>query len=188
MEIHLPGPGAVNSSECLAYEHQQRIWTSAPTPTAAYMQHLVDSMNGNSPAGDGADPGVAAQAAPDLIHQLYEWIGGTSCSLQGTQITRRVNVTHLKDCIHQLVWGPMCGTLAGLSSFWLVQSSMDDVLWVVADHLLLQDLTGTRSHQIRRRQSACSMTHGQAWYSRNRCGCLLSVSNHVQQCTACVQE
>lgn len=95
MEIHLPGPGAVNSSECLAYEHQQRIGTPAPTPTAAYMQHLVDSMNGKSPAGDVADPGVAAQAAPDLIHQLYEWIGGTSCSLQGTQSTRRVNVTHL---------------------------------------------------------------------------------------------
>ena len=90
MEMHLPEPDAVNSSECFAYEHQQHIWTSAPTPTAAYMQHLVDSMNGESLAGDIADP----QAAPDLIHQLCEWIGGISCSLQGTQSTPRINVTY----------------------------------------------------------------------------------------------
>lgn len=84
MEVHLPELDAASSSECCAYEHKQHIWTAVPTPTAAYMQHLVDSMNGNSPAGDIADPEVAAQAVPDLIHQFYEWIGGTSCSLQGT--------------------------------------------------------------------------------------------------------
>ena len=87
MEVHLPGMDAVSSSACCAYEHKQHMQTAAPTPTAAYMQHLVDSMNGNSPAGDIADQEVAAQAAPDLIHQLYEWIGGTSCSLQGTHCT-----------------------------------------------------------------------------------------------------
>ena len=84
MEVHLPGMDAASSSECCAYEHEQHIWTAAPTPTAAYMQHLVDSIHGDSPAGDIADQEVAAQAAPDLIHQLYEWIGGTSCSLEGT--------------------------------------------------------------------------------------------------------
>ena len=87
MEVHLPGMDATNSSECCAYEHKQHIQTAAPTPTAAYMQHLIESMNGHSSAGGIADQEVAAQAAPDLIHQLYEWIGGTSCSLQGTPST-----------------------------------------------------------------------------------------------------
>lgn len=87
MEVHLPGMDATSSSECCAYEHKQHIQTAAPAPTAAYMQHLIESMNGNSSAGGIADQEVAAQAAPDLIHQLYEWIGGTSCSLQGTPST-----------------------------------------------------------------------------------------------------
>lgn len=117
VEIHLPGQHADNSAECLAYEHQQHIWTSASTPTAAYMHHLVDSMNGNSPAGDLAERGMAAQAAPDLIHQLYEWIGGTSCSLQGTQST--YGTKNYSACISRQTSGAPC--VAHLPACWAFQ-------------------------------------------------------------------
>lgn len=80
MEVHFPGLNAVSSSECCAYEHKQCVWAATSAPAAGYMQRLIASMSATSSAAamDGT-----GQAMSELTHQLYEWIGGASCSLQG---------------------------------------------------------------------------------------------------------
>lgn len=82
-EVHLSGLSAASSSDCCAYEHSQCLWTAVSAPTAGHMQDLVVSMSGTSLVADIDGRKVAAQATSERIHQLYEWIGGTSCSLLG---------------------------------------------------------------------------------------------------------
>ena len=82
-EVHFPALNTASSSECCAYEHKQCVWKAVSAPTADYMQRLIASMNAGSSAADMDGSKVAAHATSELIHQLYEWIGGTSCSLQG---------------------------------------------------------------------------------------------------------
>ena len=48
------------------------------------MQQLIADLSQASVAPDKDARDQAAQAVPQQIHQLYEWIGGISCGLQGT--------------------------------------------------------------------------------------------------------
>ena len=170
MEIHLSGLSAGSSSECCAYEHKQCIGTAASAPTASYMAHLTASMNSTSSTADIADREAAAQAAPDLIHQLYEWIGGTSCGLQGTHITPQHKWQSVTcTCSLHSPSNPMSNALSGTSMLQAlhIQSSEEsaaDLNGQVADYEpLLQARTGTTSHKVRWNKSVCSVTCGRAW-------------------------
>ena len=83
-EIEFPSLGDASKTECCAYDHKQLVMPNIQAPTARHMQGLIASMNDASAAADTADREHAAHAAPEQAHQLYEWIGGMACSLQGT--------------------------------------------------------------------------------------------------------
>ena len=78
-EIDFAAVSGLISSECIAHEHQQTTSAEVQAPSASYLQQIALSAAVNH--GDNAD--TDDNTPMDHLHELYEWIGGVSCGLQG---------------------------------------------------------------------------------------------------------
>ena len=80
-EIDFAVVDGVISSECIAHEHKQVISPGVQAPTVSYMQQIAASAAAADPPA--SDTEIAKAATVDHLHELYEWIGGVSCGVQG---------------------------------------------------------------------------------------------------------
>jgi len=79
-EIDFAAVNGLISSECIAHEHQQTTSAGVQAPSASYLQQIALS----AAAVKHEDNPVTDDNTPmDHLHELYEWIGGVSCGLQG---------------------------------------------------------------------------------------------------------
>lgn len=79
-EIDFAGASGLLSSECIAHEHQQTTSPGIQAPTVSYMQRMAESAAMGNTVGS---IDTHENAPIDHLHELYEWIGGVSCGLQG---------------------------------------------------------------------------------------------------------
>ena len=84
-EVDISTLSSSGKSDCCAYDHKCSLMLDTQAPTAPHMQQLLASMSDASSAINSAEREQAACTVPDQIHQLFEWIGGTSCGLKGMQ-------------------------------------------------------------------------------------------------------
>ncbi len=78
-EIDFAAVSGLISSECIAHEHQQTTSAGGQAPSASYLQQIA--LSAAVKHGDNAD--TDDNTPMDHLHELYEWIGGVSCGLQG---------------------------------------------------------------------------------------------------------
>ena len=93
VEIDFAAVSGLISSECIAHEHQQTTSAGVQAPSASYLQQIALSAAVNH--GDNAD--TDDNTPMDHLHELYEWIGGVSCGLQGecSLLQNRSCIMHL---------------------------------------------------------------------------------------------
>ncbi|DBB08408.1 TPA: hypothetical protein ACH3X3_008561 [Trebouxia sp. C0006] len=100
VEIDFAAVSGLISSECIAHEHQQTTSAGVQAPSASYLQQIALSAavkHDNNADTDDNTP-------MDHLHELYEWIGGVSCGLQGHD-WHSLDEQHMQEvALHKNTW------------------------------------------------------------------------------------